>query len=54
MLAMINVTGYRIVVKINIQKFIPENMSIKLSVWEGYRDYNSKTTMYAKDIKLEN
>lgn len=54
MLAKINGTGHQIVIKTNNQKFIPEKMAIKLSVWEGYGNYNSKATMHATDIKLEN
>jgi len=54
MLAKINGTGHHVVVKTIDNNFIPENMAIKLSVWEGYGNYNPKATMHATDIKLEN
>jgi hypothetical protein len=54
MLAKINGTGHHIVIKTKDQKFIPENMAIKLSVWEGYGNYNPNATMHATDIKLVN
>ncbi|CDF79571.1 pectin lyase fold protein [Formosa agariphila KMM 3901] len=54
MLAKINGTGHNIVVKTSNDDFIPEDMVIKLSVWEGYGNYNPKATMHATAIKLEN
>lgn len=29
-------------------------MAIKLSVWEGYGNFNPRATMHATNIKLEN
>lgn len=54
MLAKINGTGHHIVVKTNNNDFIPKNMAIKFSVWEGYGNYNPKAIMHATNIKLEN
>ena len=54
MLAKINGTGHHIVIKTNNNDFIPKGMAIKLSVWEGYGNYNPKATMHASDINLEN
>ncbi|XMO85356.1 hypothetical protein AAFN75_11210 [Algibacter sp. AS12] len=54
MLAKINGTGHQIVIKTSNNDFIPEDMVIKLSVWEGYGNYNPKATMHATNIKLEN
>ncbi|KAA5825194.1 hypothetical protein FPF71_08360 [Algibacter amylolyticus] len=54
MLAKINGTGHHIVIKTGNDDFIPKDMAIKLSVWEGYGNYNSKATMHATNIKLEN
>ena len=53
-LAKINGTGHHIVIKTINNDFIPNDMAIKLSVWEGYGNYDPKVTMHATDIKLEN
>ncbi|MEP3837807.1 MAG: hypothetical protein ABJM36_09170 [Algibacter sp.] len=54
MLAKINGTGHQISVKTDNNDFIPKDMAIKLSVWEGYGNYNPKATMHATNIKLKN
>ncbi|WP_406683211.1 hypothetical protein N1F78_11020 [Seonamhaeicola sp. MEBiC1930] len=54
LLAKINGSEHHVSIKTTDDNFIPENMAIKLSVWEGYGNFNSKAKMYATNIKLEN
>ncbi|CAM4206157.1 hypothetical protein ZORO111903_07255 [Zobellia roscoffensis] len=54
LLAKINGTGHNVIIKTSDPNFIPEKMAIKLSVWEGYGNFNKKATMHATAIKLEN
>lgn len=53
-LAKINGTGHHVVLKTADNNFIPDTMAIKLSVWEGYGNFNPKAKMHATNIKLEN
>ncbi|PKA96748.1 parallel beta helix pectate lyase-like protein [Flavobacteriaceae bacterium MAR_2009_75] len=54
LLAKINGSGHKVVIKTTDPNFIPHEMAIKLSVWEGYGNFNNKAIMHATDIKLEN
>ncbi|WP_066219927.1 right-handed parallel beta-helix repeat-containing protein [Formosa haliotis] len=54
LLAKINGTGHDVVIKTADPKFIPETMAIKLSVWEGYGNFDENAKMHATDIKLDN
>lgn len=54
LLAKINGTGHKVSIKTTDLNFIPNDMAIKLSVWEGYGNFNKKATMHATDIKLDN
>ncbi|MBJ2175946.1 hypothetical protein JBL43_16950 [Aureibaculum sp. A20] len=54
LLAKINGTGHVVVIKTKASEYIPESMAIKLSVWEGYGNYNENATMHATNIKLDN
>ncbi|WP_372937461.1 hypothetical protein [Seonamhaeicola sp.] len=54
LLAKINGTGHHVVLKTADNNFIPDTMAIKLSVWEGYGNFNPKAKMHATNIKLEN
>ncbi|ALJ04712.1 hypothetical protein APS56_05995 [Pseudalgibacter alginicilyticus] len=54
LLAKINGTGHDVVIKTADPKFILETMAIKLSVWEGYGNFNENAKMHATNIKLDN
>ncbi|TCL66225.1 parallel beta helix pectate lyase-like protein [Mariniflexile fucanivorans] len=54
LLAKINGTGHQVVIKTKSSEYIPDSMFIKLSVWEGYGNFNEKATMHATEIKLDN
>lgn len=54
LLAKINGTDHEVVIKARNPDFIPETMAIKLSVWEGYGNFNKNAKMHATNIKLEN
>ena len=54
LLAKINGTGHEVIIKTADPTYIPENLEIKLSVWEGYGNFNKNAVMHATDIKLEN
>ena len=54
MLAKINGTGHHIVIKTSDDNFIPETLSIKLSVSESYGNFSAKDIMHATNIKLDN
>ena len=54
LLAKINGTGHQVVIKTADPDFIPDNMAIKLSVWEGYGNFNNNAIMHATNIRLEN
>ncbi|SDM69244.1 right-handed parallel beta-helix repeat-containing protein [Kriegella aquimaris] len=54
LLAKINGSEHEVIIKTSNPDFIPENMAIKLSVWEGYGNFNKNAQMHATDIKLEN
>ena len=54
MLAKINGTGHHIVVKTENEKYIPDNLSINLAVWEGYGNFNPEDKIHATDIRLIN
>ncbi|WP_434035563.1 hypothetical protein [Formosa sp. 4Alg 33] len=54
LLAKINGTGHHVVIKTEAPEFIPEAMAIKLSVWEGYGNFDENAKMHATDITLNN
>lgn len=54
LLAKINGTGHHVVIRTEDNNYIPKDMAIKLSVWEGYGNFNPRATMHATNIKLEN
>ena len=54
MLAKINGTDHKVTIKTEDPNFIPEDMAIKLSVWEGYGNFNKNAEIHATNIKLEN
>lgn len=54
LLAKINGSEHEVIIKTSNPEFIPENMAIKLAVWEGYGNFNKKAQMHATDIKLDN
>lgn len=54
LLAKINGTGHNVVIKTKASEYIPDDMAIKLSVWEGYGNFNEKATMHATNITLDN
>lgn len=54
LLAKINGTGHTVVIKTDAAEYIPDTMAIKLSVWEGYGNFNEHAKMHATDIKLDN
>jgi len=54
LLAKINGTGHKVVIKTSASEYIPETMAIKLSVWEGYGNFDENAKMHATDIKLNN
>lgn len=54
LLAKINGTGHSVLIKTEDDNYIPDNMAIKLSVWEGYGNFNENATMHATNIKLDN
>lgn len=54
LLAKINGEGHNVVINTQDLNFIPEYMSIKLSVWESYGNFNKKVKMHATNIELEN
>ncbi|KJD37266.1 hypothetical protein PW52_02265 [Tamlana sedimentorum] len=54
LLAKINGTGHSVLIKTDNNEYIPETMAIKLSVWEGYGNFNENATMHATDITLDN
>lgn len=54
MLAKINGLNHDILIKTNNEDFIPKDMVIKFSVWEGYGNFNPKASMHATNIKLQN
>ena len=54
LLAKINGTGHEVIIKTAAPAYIPENLEIKLSVWEGYGNFDKNAVMHATDIKLEN
>lgn len=54
LLAKINGTGNNVVIKTKSSEYIPDSMAIKLSVWEGYGNFNENATMHATNITLDN
>ena len=54
LLAKINGADHHVIIKTSNPDFIPDNMDIKLSVWEGYGNFNKNAKMHASDIKLDN
>ncbi|SHJ04259.1 right-handed parallel beta-helix repeat-containing protein [Pseudozobellia thermophila] len=54
LLAKINGTGHEVIITTSDPGHIPGNLDIKLSVWEGYGNFNKKAKMHATDIKLDN
>lgn len=54
LLAKINGEGHQVIIKTSDPNLIPENMAIKLSVWEGYGNFNKKAKMHATNIHLVN
>lgn len=54
LLAKINGTGHEVIITTSDPDYIPGNLAIKLSVWEGYGNFNKKAKMHATDIKLDN
>ena len=54
LLAKINGTGHTVTIKTPNPDFIPEFLNIKLSVWEGYGNFNKDEIMHATEIELEN
>tara|TARA_R110002073_G_scaffold54047_5_gene139326 strand:+ start:38 stop:814 length:777 start_codon:yes stop_codon:yes gene_type:complete len=54
LLAKINGADHQVIIKTSNPDFIPDNMDIKLSVWEGYGNFNKDAKMHASDIKLDN
>ncbi|MDE3740965.1 hypothetical protein [Maribacter polysaccharolyticus] len=54
LLAKINGTGHTVVIKTDNSEYIPDTMAIKLSVWEGYGNFNENAKMHATDITLDN
>ncbi|MDO7171605.1 hypothetical protein [Mariniflexile sp. AS56] len=54
LLAKINGTGHKVIIKTESSEFIPESMAIKLSVWEGYGNFNENATLHATNITLDN
>lgn len=54
LLAKINGTSHKVVIKTSASEYIPETMAIKLSVWEGYGNFDENAKMHATDIKLNN
>lgn len=54
LLAKINGEAHDVIVKAAVNDYIPEQMSIKLSCWEGYGNFNKKVSMHATNIRLYN
>ncbi|WP_157486574.1 hypothetical protein [Maribacter forsetii] len=54
LLAKINGSGHEIIIKTADPDYIPENLEIKLSVWESYGNFSKDAVMHVTDIKLEN
>ncbi|MFY0686452.1 MAG: right-handed parallel beta-helix repeat-containing protein [Cyclobacteriaceae bacterium] len=54
LLAKINGTGHKVIVKTAKPEFIPDFMRIKLASWQGYGGYNKKAGVKAINIKLDN
>ncbi|MCG9792837.1 hypothetical protein [Flavobacterium algicola] len=54
LLAKINGTGHQVVIKTDSPQNIPSEMAIKLSVWEGYGNFDEKAKMHATNITLDN
>ncbi|GIZ09767.1 hypothetical protein [Flavobacterium sp. UMI-01] len=54
LLAKINGTGHKVVISTANPDWIPNTMAIKLSVWEGYGNFDEKATMHATNISLDN
>lgn len=54
LLAKINGKGHQVIITTDDDQYIPEEMSIRLAVWEGYGNFNKKAKMHATDITLDN
>ncbi|MDW5290299.1 right-handed parallel beta-helix repeat-containing protein [Formosa sp. PL04] len=54
LLAKINGTGHTVNIRTEAPEYIPDTMAIKLSVWEGYGNFDENAKMHATDITLNN
>ncbi|RED94625.1 right-handed parallel beta-helix repeat-containing protein [Marinoscillum furvescens] len=54
LLAKINGKGHQVKITTADDQYIPEEMSIRLAVWEGYGNFNKKAKMHAINITLDN
>lgn len=54
LLAKINGMGHHVVIKTKASEYIPNSMAIKLSVWEGYGNFDKNAKMHAANITLDN
>ncbi|MEO9513477.1 MAG: hypothetical protein ABJN84_04360 [Flavobacteriaceae bacterium] len=54
LLAKINGSNHTVTIKTANPDYIPEHMDIRLSVWEGYGNFNKNTAMHATAIELDN